>query len=285
VAAGTAATESKTTRGATEPGRARATKASVAAGTAVTESTATGLAAAGVPVAAEPAVEAPSRAAQVGAVLGLVGQRRPRTRFVLVVLGVLGTGLIGLLLLNSALAANSFAQKRLEKANSDLSLREQELGRQVAAAEAPGALEAAAKKLGLVPSGQRGFLIIGADGRARVAGTAVPATEPPPPPPPPKPTPSGPPADQHPAGTAGHPAGTTTTGGQAAGHGTGTGGQGTGTAGTNTAGTNTAGTNTAGTNTAGTNTAGTNTAGTNTAGTNGAGTQTTPPPSHPGPRR
>jgi hypothetical protein len=165
----------------------------------------------------EPA--APSRAEQVGAVLGLVGQR-PRTRFVLLVLGVLGTGLVGLLLLNSALAANSFAQKKLEKRNADLSLREQELARQVAAAEAPGALAAAANKLGLVPSGQRGFLIIGPDGRVRVEGTAVPATKPPPPPPPPRPTPATPPAGQHPPGTAGQPAGHNAT----AGPGVGTGG-------------------------------------------------------------
>jgi hypothetical protein len=114
----------------------------------------------------------------------------PRTPFVLLVLGVLVVGLVSLLLLNSALAGGSFAQRRLQRQNSDLSLREQELTREISAMEAPGALASAASKLGLVPSGQRGFLIIDKDGHAHIAGTAVPATKPPPPPPPP-PSPTG----------------------------------------------------------------------------------------------
>ncbi len=127
-----------------------------------------------------------------GPLVSLVGGSRssaPRTPFVVLMVGVLGLGLIALLLLNSVLAANSFAQRRLQKQNSDLSLREQELAREISALEAPGALASAASRLGLVPSGQRGFLIIDKDGRARIAGTAVPATAPPPPPTP-SPTPT-----------------------------------------------------------------------------------------------
>jgi cell division protein FtsB len=101
---------------------------------------------------------------------------------VVLVLGVLVLGLVVLLLINSALAADSFAQRRLQRQNTELSLREQELARQIAALEAPGALATAARKLGLVPSGESGFLIIDKDGRVHLTGTAVPATSPPPPP-------------------------------------------------------------------------------------------------------
>jgi len=102
--------------------------------------------------------------------------------FVLLMLGVLGGGLVGLLLLNSAAAADSFAQERLRQENAALTVREQELGRQVAAMEAPGALAAQARKRGLVPSGEPGFLIVGPDGSSRAVGTPTPATVPPPPP-------------------------------------------------------------------------------------------------------
>jgi cell division protein FtsB len=104
--------------------------------------------------------------------------------FVVLVLGVLGGGLVGLLLLNSAAAADSFAQDRLQRDTAELTVREQELSREVAAMEAPGALASQARRLGLVPSGEPGFLIVGADGSTRAVGTASPATTPPPPPPP-----------------------------------------------------------------------------------------------------
>jgi cell division protein FtsB len=137
-------------------------------------------------------------------VLSLVAGHRaqpPRTPFVVLVLGVLGTGLVALLLLNSALAADSFAQRRLQRQNTELSLREQELAREIAALEAPGALATAARRLGLVPSGERGFLIIDKDGRAHVVGSAVPATVPPPPTPSPSPTPTAARPGQQTAGT------------------------------------------------------------------------------------
>jgi hypothetical protein len=152
---------------------------------------------------AGPAARMPAR--RLGAIAGrLVGEQVPRARFVVVVLGVLGIGLVGLLALNSALAADSFTQQRLARENAQLELQEQELARQIGAAEAPAALAAAARKLGLVPSGKRGFLILGKDGKVRVAGTAVPATVPPPPPKPSPPPPAPTTASHRP----GQPAGT-----------------------------------------------------------------------------
>src|SRR5205823_2353045 len=77
---------------------------------------------------------------------------------------------------------------------------QQELSREVAAAEAPGALAAQARKLGLVPSGDAGFLVVGPSGSTRAVGTATAATVPTPPP---APTPSATPS--RPAQVSGHP--------------------------------------------------------------------------------
>ncbi len=111
----------------------------------------------------------------------------PKTPFVLLVLCLLGGGLVTLLLLSSASSADAFAQRRLQQENRALSLREQELGRQVAALEAPGALAERARKLGLVPGAMPGFLVLDQAGGASVVGSPAPATTPPPPP---KPTPT-----------------------------------------------------------------------------------------------
>ncbi len=124
-------------------------------------------------------------------VLQRLAQRRParapRTPFVLLVLGLLGGGLVGLLLLNSASAADSFSQQRLQEDTAALQLRQEQLAREVTTLDAPGSLAAAAARLGLVPAGQAGFLVLKPDGSAAVVGTPAPATSPPPPPPPPRP--------------------------------------------------------------------------------------------------
>jgi cell division protein FtsB len=116
--------------------------------------------------------------------------RAPKTPFVLLVLALLGGGLITLLLLNSAAAADAFAQRELQQKNRALSVQEQELVRQVAALEAPGSLDARARRLGLVPAGAPGFLVVDPSGRTKVTGSPAAAASPAPPP---KPTPSRPP--------------------------------------------------------------------------------------------
>jgi len=103
----------------------------------------------------------------------------PQKPFAVLMLAVLCGGLVGLLLLNSATAADSFAQHRLQEETAALTVREQELGRQVAAMEAPGALAAQARRLGLVPIGTPGYLVVGPDGSSRVVGTPTVATAPP----------------------------------------------------------------------------------------------------------
>jgi hypothetical protein len=119
----------------------------------------------------------------------------PKTPFVLLMLALLGGGLVALLLLSSASSADAFAQRTLQEDNRGLSLREQELARQVAASEAPGALAQRARELGLVEGAEPGFLVLEPDGKARIQGSPVPATSPPPPPTPtPSPTPSATPS-------------------------------------------------------------------------------------------
>ena len=93
----------------------------------------------------------------------------PKTPFVLLVLCLLGGGLVTLLLLSSASSADAFTQRRLQQENRALTLQEQELGRQVAALEAPGALAERARKLGLVPGADAGLPGAG-PGRRRLGG-------------------------------------------------------------------------------------------------------------------
>jgi hypothetical protein len=140
--------------------------------------------------------------------------QKPKTPFVLLVLSLLGGGLVALLLLSSASSADAFTQRNLQQSNQALSLREQQLARDVAASEAPGQLAKRAKELGLVEGAEPGFLIVEPNGRARVEGSPVPATSPPPPPKPtpsPTPTPSGTPSGTPTAARSGaSPSGTPT---------------------------------------------------------------------------
>ena len=107
--------------------------------------------------------------------------RPPRMPFVLLVVGLLAGGLVGLLLLNTALAQGSFRIHDLQSKSSALSIREQQLQLAVDTAGTPRSLAKAAKKLGLVPAHDPGFLRL-SDGR--VLGDPRPATSPLPPPPP-----------------------------------------------------------------------------------------------------
>jgi len=82
------------------------------------------------------------------------GRRRPagqtRTRFVLLVVALLGGGLLCLLLVNTILAAGAFKITALQQGNIALAQREQQLQAQIAAQEAPSALAERARALGMV---------------------------------------------------------------------------------------------------------------------------------------
>ncbi|MFJ9408540.1 septum formation initiator family protein [Streptomyces sp. NPDC101393] len=82
-----------------------------------------------------------------------------RTPFVLLVVVLLGSGLITLLLLNSALNQGSFELSRLERKTGELKDEQQALQQDVDTFSAPGALERRARQLGMVPGGNPAFLL------------------------------------------------------------------------------------------------------------------------------
>ncbi|MEU9448257.1 septum formation initiator family protein [Streptomyces sp. NPDC048277] len=81
-----------------------------------------------------------------------------RTPFVLLVVLLLGGGLIGLLVLNSALSEGSFRLDDLQKQTKNLTDEEQALQRDIDAYSAPDALQRRARELGMVPGGDPAFL-------------------------------------------------------------------------------------------------------------------------------
>ncbi|MEU1160019.1 septum formation initiator family protein [Streptomyces sp. NPDC005921] len=88
-----------------------------------------------------------------------------RTPFVLLVVLLLGGGLIGLLVLNSALSEGSFRLDDLQKQTKNLTDEEQALQRDIDAYSAPDALQRRARELGMVPGGDPAFL--GPDGTVK----------------------------------------------------------------------------------------------------------------------
>ena len=107
--------------------------------------------------------------------LRLVTQRRSqaaRAPFVLVVVALLLTGLLGLLVLNTVLAQDAFRLHKLQVDARTLADREQALQRQVSDLQSPHALAARATSLGMVPGGSPTFLRL-SDGK--ILGRAEPA--------------------------------------------------------------------------------------------------------------
>ncbi|MGW3357868.1 septum formation initiator family protein [Streptomyces bungoensis] len=133
------------------------------------------------------------RAARLARLFPAGRARAARTPFVLLVVLLLGGGLIGLLVLNSALSEGAFELDDLQKQTKNLTDDEQALQRDIDAYSAPDALQRRARELGMVPGGDPAFL--GPDGTVKgvpgpaspepaflpgpaVPGTAVPATGP-----------------------------------------------------------------------------------------------------------
>ena len=82
----------------------------------------------------------------------LPGQRhapQTRTRFVFLVVGLLGGGLLSLLMINTILATGAFQITALQQGNVTLAQREQALQAQVAAQESPASLAQRAATLGM----------------------------------------------------------------------------------------------------------------------------------------
>ncbi|WP_433449689.1 septum formation initiator family protein [Streptomyces sp. CA-142005] len=113
------------------------------------------------------------RAARLARLFPAGRARAARTPFVLLVVLLLGGGLIGLLVLNSALSEGSFKLADLQKQTKNLTDEEQALQRDIDAYSSPDALQRRARELGMVPGGDPAFL--GPDGTVKgVPSAAVP---------------------------------------------------------------------------------------------------------------
>ncbi|MGW2294409.1 septum formation initiator family protein [Streptomyces violaceorubidus] len=104
--------------------------------------------------------ELKGRAARLARLLPTGGPRGQAARapFVLLVVLLLGGGLIGLLVLNSALSEGSFQLEDLKQRTKELTDEEQALQRDIDAYSAPQALQRRARELGMVPGGDPAFL-------------------------------------------------------------------------------------------------------------------------------
>ncbi|GGU79243.1 membrane protein [Streptomyces filipinensis] len=102
--------------------------------------------------------ELKGRAARLARLLPAGRARAARAPFVLLVVLLLGGGLIGLLVLNSALSEGSFKLDALQKETRSLTDEEQALQRDIDAYSAPDALQRRARQLGMVPGGDPAFL-------------------------------------------------------------------------------------------------------------------------------
>jgi hypothetical protein len=103
----------------------------------------------------------------------------PRVPFALLVLGLLVGGLVALLALNTASAANELQRHDLAAKDASIAANLEQLNNEVAASQAPGNLARIAAQLGMVPAGNPAFLQIDPNGTVRVLGSPGPATAPP----------------------------------------------------------------------------------------------------------
>jgi hypothetical protein len=105
-----------------------------------------------------------------------VPKHAPRVPFALLVLGLLVGGLVLLLMLNTASAANELRRHDVAAQDASVAAQVEQLHNEVAASAAPGNLARVAGQLGMVPAGNPAFLQIGPDGRVRVLGSPGPVT-------------------------------------------------------------------------------------------------------------
>ncbi|GAA4845262.1 cell division protein FtsL [Kitasatospora terrestris] len=85
-------------------------------------------------------------------------QARGRTPFAVLVVVLLSAGLLGLLMLNTAINEGSFTLSKLRKQTTEATDQLQTLQHQIDQQSAPDALERRARELGMVPGGDPAFL-------------------------------------------------------------------------------------------------------------------------------
>lgn len=90
-----------------------------------------------------------------------VAARASRVPFVLLVMGLLAGGLIGLLLLNTALERGAYLVGALRSTSAELATRQQNLEMRVAALQEPARVSRRAERLGMVQNASTAFLVLG----------------------------------------------------------------------------------------------------------------------------
>jgi hypothetical protein len=113
-------------------------------------------------------VDEPARARQRSAVRDTPAPRlkvappppvaAPRAPFVALVLLVVVAGVLGILMINTKTNENAFRLDELQKQQTSLDLKEQQLKQEIARNEDPGNLTAQARRLGLVDPGPPAFI-------------------------------------------------------------------------------------------------------------------------------
>lgn len=96
-------------------------------------------------------------------ILRLVPDQKTKVKpvtFSVVLVGLLITGLLSLLLLNTMLTANSFALHSLQQQARNLSDHEQALSERLVRTESPASLADRAASLGMIPGGNANFITL-----------------------------------------------------------------------------------------------------------------------------
>jgi hypothetical protein len=82
----------------------------------------------------------------------------PRAPFIALVVAVVVAGVLGILLINTKTAENSFRIDTLQKQQAKLDSQQQDLENEIAANNSPGSLDAAARRLGLVKADNPAYI-------------------------------------------------------------------------------------------------------------------------------
>jgi hypothetical protein len=97
----------------------------------------------------------------------------PRAPFIALVVAVVVAGVIGILLINTKTAENTFRLDTLQQQQKKLDTQQQDLENEIAANNSPGSLDAAARRLGLVKAENPAYIRL-PDGE--IVGVPRPAT-------------------------------------------------------------------------------------------------------------
>jgi hypothetical protein len=84
----------------------------------------------------------------------------PRAPLIMLILAMVVAGMVGLVLINTAINEDAFELHTLNRDKRAADLRERQLQRDVAELESAGALDAASKRLGLVDAGTPAFITV-----------------------------------------------------------------------------------------------------------------------------